>query len=98
MRVRITMPSKDGKRLKEQVLPLVAKVEDDEWGDEWELVRFHVRFPLKKHLLTPVHAAQVGLIDAGNFRVINTLLEELKGKGKIETISFSAVEGDERIE
>lgn len=39
MRVRITMPSKDGKRIKTQVLALVDKVEDDEWADEWELVR-----------------------------------------------------------
>lgn len=39
MRVRITMPAKDGKRLKEKILPLVSTVEDDEWGDEWELVR-----------------------------------------------------------
>ncbi|GAA6043972.1 hypothetical protein JCM8097_003413, partial [Rhodosporidiobolus ruineniae] len=37
MRVRITMPSKDGKKLKDKVLPLVAKVEDDEWSEEWEL-------------------------------------------------------------
>lgn len=33
------MPSKEGKRLKEKVLPLINKVEDDEWSDEWELVR-----------------------------------------------------------
>lgn len=39
MRVRITMPSKDGKRIKTQVLALVDKVEDDDWADEWELVR-----------------------------------------------------------
>jgi ribosome maturation protein SDO1 len=39
MRVRITMPSKEGKRLKEKILPLINKVEDDEWSDEWEVVR-----------------------------------------------------------
>lgn len=39
MRVRITMPSKDGKRIKTHVLALVDKVEDDDWADEWELVR-----------------------------------------------------------
>lgn len=39
MRVRITMPSKDGKRLKDKLLALVSKVEDDDWGEEWELVR-----------------------------------------------------------
>ncbi|GAA6057296.1 hypothetical protein JCM3770_001704 [Rhodotorula araucariae] len=38
MRVRITMASKDGKRLKEKVLPLISKVEDEDWSDEWELV------------------------------------------------------------
>ena len=38
MRVRITMASKEGKRLKEKILPLITKVEDDEWSDEWELV------------------------------------------------------------
>lgn len=32
------MASKEGKRLKEKILPLVTKVEDDEWSDEWELV------------------------------------------------------------
>jgi ribosome maturation protein SDO1 len=39
MRVRITMPSKDGKRIKTAVLALVDKVEDDDWADEWELAR-----------------------------------------------------------
>lgn len=34
------MPSKEGKKIKDKVLALVAKVEDDEWADEWELVRF----------------------------------------------------------
>ncbi|GAA5856880.1 hypothetical protein JCM8547_008442 [Rhodosporidiobolus lusitaniae] len=38
MRVRITMASKEGKKVKDKVLPLIAKVEDDEWSDEWELV------------------------------------------------------------
>ncbi|KDN50383.1 Shwachman-Bodian-diamond syndrome protein [Tilletiaria anomala UBC 951] len=38
MRVRICMPNKDGKRLKEKVLSLVDHVEDDDWTDEWELI------------------------------------------------------------
>ncbi|TNY22883.1 Shwachman-Bodian-diamond syndrome protein-domain-containing protein [Rhodotorula diobovata] len=37
MRVRITMASKEGKRLKDKVLPLVGTVEDEDWSDEWEL-------------------------------------------------------------
>lgn len=45
----------------------------------------------------------MALIDPGSFKLIDELMQsELKGKGtergKIETMSFSAVEGDERIE
>lgn len=80
MRVRLTMPSKDGKRLKDKILEKTESVEEDEWGDEWELV---------------------ALIDPGQFRVINELIQsELKGKGRLETLSFAAVkdENEERIE
>ncbi|GAA5859511.1 hypothetical protein JCM1840_004647 [Sporobolomyces johnsonii] len=38
MRVRITMSSKEGKKIKEKLMPLISKVEDDDWSDEWELV------------------------------------------------------------
>ncbi|CDS82035.1 probable Shwachman-Bodian-Diamond syndrome protein [Sporisorium scitamineum] len=38
MRVRITMPSKDGKKLKDKLLSLTDKVEDEDWSDEWELI------------------------------------------------------------
>ncbi|GAA5863734.1 hypothetical protein JCM3774_001236 [Rhodotorula dairenensis] len=38
MRVRVTMSSKEGKKMKEKIMPLVTKVEDDEWTEEWELV------------------------------------------------------------
>lgn len=38
MRVRITMPAKDGKRLKEQVVQGADKIEDEDWGEEWEIV------------------------------------------------------------
>ncbi|KAJ2317325.1 hypothetical protein GGI00_006803, partial [Coemansia sp. RSA 2681] len=42
MRIRISLPRKDAKRLKEKILELVAKVEDEEHeedrGDEYEQV------------------------------------------------------------
>jgi len=38
MRVRITMPNKDGKRLKEKVVEHAETVEEEEWGDEWEVI------------------------------------------------------------
>lgn len=41
MRVRITMPSKDAKRVKEKVLELVDEVEEEEMDAEWEAVSRH---------------------------------------------------------
>lgn len=38
MRVRITMPSKDAKRVKEKVLELVDEVEEEDMDAEWEAV------------------------------------------------------------
>ncbi|KAH9820596.1 SBDS protein C-terminal domain-containing protein [Melampsora americana] len=68
MRVRLTMPAQDGKKLKSQIVPLSTKV---------------------------------ALIDPGQFRVINEILqqESLGGRGKLETLSFLAevVEGDEQL-
>jgi len=71
MRVRVSMPTQDGKRLREQILAGAEKVETDEMGqDEWEGIM---------------------LIDPGQFRVINELLQkECKGKGRIETMTFTA--------
>ncbi|PWZ03575.1 SBDS-domain-containing protein [Testicularia cyperi] len=81
MRVRISMPNKDGKKLKEKVLALTDKVEDEDWSDEWELIAF---------------------IDPGALKSINELIEqEIKGRGKVETLNFTTVregDGDERLE
>lgn len=100
MRVRITMSSKEGKKIKDKVLPLIAKVEEDEWSDEWELARLpppSLRSGLS-HLRT-LSNSQVALIDPGSFRLIDDLLQkEVKGAKKIETMSFSAVEDEARIE
>lgn len=43
---------------------------------------------------------QVGLIDPGAFKQIDELIQkELKGKGgRVETLSFAAVEGEATIE
>jgi len=71
MRVRVTVPTKDGKRLRDQMLEGAEQVEEEEMGQtEWEVVM---------------------LIDPGQFRVINELLQkECKGKGKLETLTFTA--------
>jgi len=71
MRVRVSMPTKDGKLLREKILDGAEKVENDEMGqEEWKTVM---------------------LIDPGQFRVINEVLQrECKGQGRIETMSFAA--------
>ncbi|RDB29211.1 Ribosome maturation protein SBDS [Hypsizygus marmoreus] len=71
MRVRVSMPTHDSKRLREQIIQGAEKIEDDETGqEEWEVVM---------------------LIDPGQFRVINEILQkECKGRGRIETMSFAA--------
>ncbi len=38
MRVRITMPAKDGKRVKDKVVALVDEVEEEDTGAEWEAI------------------------------------------------------------
>lgn len=38
MRIRIVMPSKDGKRIREKVMSEVDEVEEEDMGTEWELV------------------------------------------------------------
>lgn len=43
--------------------------------------------------------SQVALIDPGSFRIIDEILQkEVKGPKKIETMAFSAIGDDERIE
>jgi ribosome maturation protein SDO1 len=89
MRVRITMPSKDGKRLKEQVVQGADKVEDEDWGEEWEIVSASSNHVASLKLTF----VQTMLIDPGQFRILTELIEsdkELKGSGRIETLSFSA--------
>lgn len=40
MRVRVSMPTADGKRLREKIIEGAEKIEDEETGqEEWEVVR-----------------------------------------------------------
>lgn len=90
MRVRVTMPTVDGKRIREQVIEGAEKIEDDEMGQEqWEVVSSAVAQAHVPHFDN--YCPQVMLIDPGRFRVINELLQkECKGKGRLETMSFAA--------
>lgn len=38
MRIRITMPSKDAKRVKDKVLANVDETEEEDMGAEWEVI------------------------------------------------------------
>lgn len=66
---------------------------------------FAVGFPDTRIMPLPdtnsIDDVQVALIDPGSFRIINELLQkEVKGKdrARVETLSFAAMEGEERIE
>ena len=89
MRVRVTMPTADGKRLREKILEGAQTVENDEMGqDEWELVS-SLWTRSTSFFSDPI--LQIMLIDPGQFRVINELLQkECKGRGRIETMTMSA--------
>ncbi|KIO30794.1 hypothetical protein M407DRAFT_145789 [Tulasnella calospora MUT 4182] len=78
MRVRITMPIKDGKRLKEQIHGSAEKVEEDDLaGEEWEtiLIIDPGQFRVLNELLSSASSA-------------------LKGKGKIETLTTAGASGE----
>lgn len=89
MRVRVSMPTADSKRLREKIIEGAEKIEDDETGqEEWEVVR-SVCFDLNPAFTN--FPNQVMLIEPGQFRVINEILQkECKGRGRIETMSFAA--------
>jgi ribosome maturation protein SDO1 len=83
------MPTADGKRLREKVLEGAETVEEDEMGqDEWEVVSFALRAACYINMEIII---QIMLIDPGQFRVINELLQkECKGRGRLETMTISA--------
>jgi ribosome maturation protein SDO1 len=38
MSLKIILSNKDGKRLKDKLVPLIAETEDEDWGEDYELV------------------------------------------------------------
>jgi len=109
MKIRITMPPKDGKRLAEQVRGLSSPggIEEDEMsGEEWEVVSLiHTEVPLRKiegrfsnHLENSL-SSQIMRIPPENFRLLTDLLEkETKGKGRVESMGWAVVAKEERFE
>jgi ribosome maturation protein SDO1 len=87
MRVKVAVPTADSKRLREKIIEGAEKIEDDETGqEEWVVVR-----PSHCSAMSFPIISQVMLIDPGQFRVINEILQkECKGRGRIETMSFAA--------
>ncbi|TKY88075.1 hypothetical protein EX895_003171 [Sporisorium graminicola] len=81
MRVRITMPNKDGKKLKDKLLPLTDKVEDEDWSDEWELIAFIDPGALK----TINELIQSEIKGRGNVETLNfTTIREGDGDERLE--------------
>ena len=38
MRICATMPAKEGKRLKDKLIAMFTKIEEEDWSDVWEVV------------------------------------------------------------
>ncbi|KAF9353626.1 MAG: ribosome maturation protein [Benniella sp.] len=76
MRIRIVVSSKDGKKIRDRLMSMIASKEDEDLGENYEWVC---------------------LIDPGQFRPINELLQaETKGKGQLEMLSLTETkQGDE---
>lgn len=94
MRIRLIMPAKDGKRLKDKLLPMLASVEEEDWNEEYELVSFGERKSGRRQcggvISWQLHLLQIALIEPGKFRDINTIIQDdTKGKGQLEVLSVS---------
>jgi ribosome maturation protein SDO1 len=109
MKVRITMPPKDGKRLAEQVRGLSSQggIEEDEMSaEEWEVVSVDPCPQGRDHFLLcstfPLHQSydtQIMRIPPENFRLLTDLMEkETKGKGRVESMGFAVVAKEEKFE
>ena len=49
MRLRIVIPStKEAKKVKEKLVPLIANIEDEDWSGEYELVSVNFNCVYKK--------------------------------------------------
>lgn len=86
MKVKIVMPSRDAKRIKDKIISATSEVEDEEMSDEYELVCRSVA--LQPWISTTVHSRQIALIDPGAFKTLHELIQaESKGKGSLEVLS-----------
>jgi len=109
MKIRITMPPKDGKRLAEQVRGLSSPggIEEDEMsGEEWEVVSLLYSEDSSwkteggfSHHSENSFSSQIMRIPPENFRLLTDLLEkETKGKGRVESMGWAVVAKEERFE
>ena len=92
MRVKVTVPVADAEKVRAKVLESAETVEKDEQGaEQWDAVSpASFSCLLLSHVLT-MYSTKTMLIDPGQFRVINELLQkECKGRGRLETLTFAA--------
>lgn len=40
MRIRLTMPAKDGKRMREKIIEQIETLEEEDMSDQWEVVSY----------------------------------------------------------
>lgn len=83
MRVRITMPSKDAKRVKDKVIEMVEEVEEEDMDAEWEAVSSNLKH-VGQDSLTDM---QIVKINPSTFRGLTDLVNnESKGKGRVKSM------------
>lgn len=77
MRVRLTMPAKDAKRIGEKVKEECEEIEEEDVGQEWEAVGFWAGQADR----------QIVQINPSAFRMLTDLINaETKGKGRVESM------------
>lgn len=82
MRIRLTMPAKDGKRLKEKIVPLAETVEEEDWSDEWELIA--LIDPGKFKIINELLQAEMKGKDRGRLETLSFAAVEEKGEQRLE--------------
>lgn len=102
MKVRIQIPVKEAKKLKEKVYKLIKTKYGEEFDTDFlEIVSLN---HLKNEKILVIHkffyVLKLALIDPGQYREMEELLNtETKGKARLEIVSFKeTAEGDETLE
>ena len=90
MKLRVTIPGKDAKKLKEKHVIPVMTIEDEYHEIDLVVVCDLNTFSMLD--LITIYFDQIGVVDPGDFKPLNEILtEQTRGKATIEVMSFKEV-------